>query len=86
MPDSWIIKYLELIGINNKKTKSYWNTNIRLHAEGKLTETGDIATQRGIFHGDSLSLSRLLFWFSLILLTEKLDKLNTGYAEHTTQK
>jgi hypothetical protein len=48
VPRGWIIKSLELIGINNKvilftkKVMSYWRTRMRLHAENKLTETEDI--------------------------------------------
>jgi len=47
-----------------------------LHTEGKLIETEDRETQCGIFPGDSLS--QLLFCVSLILITEQLNKLNTG--------
>ena len=42
VPHSWIIKSLELIGINNKvilftkKVMTYWKTRICLHAENKL--------------------------------------------------
>jgi hypothetical protein len=42
--ESWIIKSLELIGINNKtisftkKTTIYGKTNMRLHTEGKPIE------------------------------------------------
>jgi hypothetical protein len=36
-----------------------------------------------VFQGDSLS--HLLFFISLIPLTEQLNKLNTGYEEHTTR-
>jgi hypothetical protein len=42
LPHSWIIKYVELIGINNKviaftkKAVTYWRTRIRLHAEHEL--------------------------------------------------
>jgi hypothetical protein len=48
VPHSWIIKYLELIGINNKviaftkKAMTYWRTHMRLHAENELIETDDI--------------------------------------------
>jgi len=50
VPHSWIIKYLELIGINNKvisftkkvMSYKYWRTLMRLHAENKLIETEDI--------------------------------------------
>jgi hypothetical protein len=45
---SWIIKSLELIGINNKvisfakKVMPHWKTRICLHAEQKLIKTEDI--------------------------------------------
>jgi hypothetical protein len=45
VPYSWIIKSLELIGINNKviaftkKAMTYWRTCMRLNAENKLIET-----------------------------------------------
>jgi len=82
VPQSWIIKSLELIGINNKvitftkKVTSYWRTRMRLHTENKLIETEDIKIQCGIFQGDSLS--PLLFCISLIPITEQLNRLNTG--------
>ena len=56
VPHSWIIKSLELIGINNKvisftkKGMTYWKTYMCLHAENKLIETEDIKIQCGIFH------------------------------------
>jgi len=89
VPHSWVIKSLELIGINNKvisftkKVMSCWRTRMRLHTESKLTETEDIKTQCGIFQGDSLSPQ--LFCICLIPLTEHLNRLNTGYEEHTTK-
>jgi len=48
LPHSWIIKSLELTGINNKvisftkKVMSYWRTHMCLHTENKLIETADI--------------------------------------------
>jgi hypothetical protein len=54
VPRSWIIKSLELIGINNKvtsfakKVMSYWRTHMRLHTENKLIETDDIKIKCGI--------------------------------------
>jgi hypothetical protein len=54
---------------------------MRLYTEGKLTETEDIEIKYGIFQGDSFSPK--LFCISLFALTEKLNKLNTGYEEHT---
>jgi len=89
MPHSWIIKSLELIGINNKvisftkKVVTYWKAHVCLHAENKLIETEDIKIHCGIFQGDSLS--SLLFCICLIPLTEQLNRLNTGYVEHTTK-
>jgi hypothetical protein len=86
---SWIINSLELIGINNKiisftkKIMSHWRTRMRVHIENKLIETEEIEIQRGIFQGDSLS--PLLFCICLIPLTEQLNRLNTGYEEHTTK-
>ena len=56
---------------------------MRLHTENKLTGTEDIKVQCGIFQGDSLS--PLLFCICLIPLTEQMNKLNTGYEEHTTK-
>jgi hypothetical protein len=89
MPHSWLIKSLELIGINNKvilftkKVMTYWKTCMCLHAENKVIETEDIKIQCGIFHGDSLS--PLLFCICLIPLTEQLNRLNIGYEQHTTK-
>jgi len=60
-----------------------WKTSMHLHTEGKITETEDLEIQHGIFQGDSLT--PLLFCISLIPLTEQLNKLNTGYEEHTTK-
>jgi len=83
------VPQLELIGINNKvitftkKVMSYWRTRMHLHTENKLTETEDIKIQRGIFQADSLS--PLLFCICLIPLTEQLNRLNTGYEQHTTK-
>ena len=56
---------------------------MRLHTENKLIETEDIKIQCGIFQGDPLS--PLLFCICLIPLTEQLNRLNTGYEEHTTK-
>ena len=48
VPRSWIIKSLELIGINKKvisftkKVMSYWRTRMRLHAENKIIEAEDV--------------------------------------------
>ena len=54
VPHSWIIKSLEIIGINTKvisfrKVMGYWRTRMRLHAENTLIETEDIKIQCGIF-------------------------------------
>jgi hypothetical protein len=90
VPHSWIIKSLELIGINNKMisfTKtimSHRRTRMRVHTENKLTETEEIEIQCGTFQG--YSLSPLLFCISLIPLTEQLNRLSTGFEEHTTKK
>jgi hypothetical protein len=87
VPHSWIIKSLEIIGINTKvrsitkKVMGYWRTRMHLHAENKLTETEDTKIQCGIFQVHSLS--PLLFFICLLPLTEQLNMLNTGYEEHT---
>jgi hypothetical protein len=45
VPHSWIIKSLELIGINNKiisfteKIVSHWRTRMHVHTDNKLIET-----------------------------------------------
>ena len=89
VPHSWIIKSLELIGINNKvisctrKVMTSWKTRMCLHSENKLIETEDIKIHCGIFQGESLS--SLPFCICLIPLTEQLNRLNTGYEEHTTK-
>jgi hypothetical protein len=87
MPHSWIIKLLELIGINNKvitfteKGMTYWRSRMRLHAEHELIETEDIKIDCEIFQGDS----PLLFCICFIPLTEQLKRLNIGYEEHITK-
>jgi hypothetical protein len=84
-----MIKSLELIGIDNKiisftkKIMSHWRKRMRVHTENKLIEKEQIEIERGIFQGDSLS--SLLFCICLIPLTEQLNRLNTGYEEHTTE-
>jgi len=89
VPHGWIIKSLEVIGINNKvaaftkKAITYWRTRMRLHAENELIEREDIKVQCGIFQGDSLS--PLLFCICLIPLTEQQNRLNIGYKEHITK-
>jgi hypothetical protein len=86
---SWIIKFVEMIGINNKiisstkKTVSYWKTSMCLYAEEKLIATENNEIQCGIFQGDLLS--PLLFCISFILLTEQMNTFNTEFEEHTTQ-
>jgi hypothetical protein len=54
-----------------------------LNAKQKLIQTEDIKIECGIFQGGSLS--PLLFCICLIPLTEQLNRLNTGYKEHTTK-
>jgi hypothetical protein len=49
----------------------------------KDNKTEDIKIECGIFQGDSLS--PLIFCISLIPLTEKLNRLNTGCEKHTTR-
>jgi len=89
VPHSWIINSLELIGIHKKvisftKTvMSYWITCMHLHTENTLIETEDINTKCGTFQADSLS--PLLFYICLIPITEQLNRLKTGYEEHTTK-
>ena len=67
LPHSWIIKSLELIGINNKvisftkKVTSYWRTHMCLHTENKLIETDGIKIHCAIFQADSLSPLKFAF-------------------------
>jgi hypothetical protein len=55
VPHSWIIKSLELTGINNKiisftkKIMNHWRTRMRVHTENNQTETEEIEIQCGIF-------------------------------------
>jgi hypothetical protein len=89
VPHSWKIKSLELTGIDNKvisftkKVMPHWRTRMCLHAEQKLIKTEDIKIECVIFQEDSLSPP--LFCVCLIPLTEQLNRLNTGYEEHTTK-
>jgi hypothetical protein len=75
---SWIVKSLEITGINTKvrsftkKVMGYWRARMRLDAKNKLIETEDIKILIGIFQGDSLS--PLLFCICLIPLTEELNE------------
>jgi hypothetical protein len=79
---SWIIKYLELIGINNKiilftkNTMSSCKSIVLPYAEEKLIGTEDTEVGWGMFECDSLS--PLLFCVSLIPVTERLTKVKTG--------
>jgi len=82
---SWIFKYLQLIGINYKlilfmkKIMSFWKSSVLPYAEEKLIGTigtEDTEVGWGMFQSDSLS--PLLFCFSLIPVTERLTKANTG--------
>jgi len=81
-PHSWIIKLGSITKLYHLP-RSYWIAGMGLHTEDKLIETEDIKIQCGIFQEDSLSL--LLFCICLIPLTEQLNRLNTGYEEHTTK-
>jgi len=87
LPHSWIIKSLEISGINNKAVSftknvmSYCGTRMHLHTENKTIETEDIKIQRRIFQ--ECSLFPLIFCIYLIPLTEHLNRLNTQYEEHT---
>jgi hypothetical protein len=66
-----------------KKAMSYWKKRVRLHTEWKTPVTEDLEITRGVHQGDSLS--PLLFCVSLILFTEQMNKLNTGYEEQATK-
>jgi hypothetical protein len=57
---------------------------MRVHTENKVIETEQIEIQCGIFQG--YSLSPLLFCICLIPVTEQLNRLTTGYEEHTIKK
>jgi hypothetical protein len=89
VPHNWIIKSLQLIGINEKviaftkKAMTYWKKCMRLQAENEFIETEDIKIDCGIFQGDSLS--PLLFCICLIPLMEQMNRLNTGYEQHITK-
>jgi hypothetical protein len=54
VPHSWIIKSLQLIGINNKiisfnrKATNYCKTSTCLHTEGKIIQCVPLATEPGI--------------------------------------
>ena len=84
VPHSWIIKSLELLGINDKvitftkKAITTWKTRMHRQSENKVLETEDIKIQYGIFQGDSLSIC-------LIPLTEHLNRLSTLYEDQTTK-
>ena len=74
VPHSWIIKFLELLGINNtviaftKKVMTYRRICMGLHAEDELIQTEDMKIECGIFQGDSLSAH--LFCICLFPLNE----------------
>ena len=58
LPHSWIIKSLELLGINDKvitftkKAMTTWKTHMHPQTENKVLEREDIKIQCGIFQGD----------------------------------
>ena len=80
VPDSWMIRSLELVGAAKnivyllKETIKNWKANLIC----SNTDQGAAKKNRGIFQGDSLS--PLLFVVSLLSLTLVLWKMKQGYS------
>ena len=63
---------------------SYCMTSMRLHTEGKIIETEDVEIKRKIFQGDAMP--PVLLCINIFALTEHLNKLKSGYQEHTAKE
>jgi hypothetical protein len=86
VPHTWIIEFLELLGVNNKINpllrKILVRANkMRLYAEEKLTERKVQQYTVEYFKETHYLSALLLLYISLIPLTELLIRLNTGYEE-----
>jgi hypothetical protein len=81
VPHSWIIKSLELIGINNKitsftkKIMRHWRTRMRVHTETKLIETEEIEIQ-------SWNIARRLIITAAVLHLLSPPHRTIGRAQH----
>ncbi|XP_063592543.1 uncharacterized protein LOC134769733 [Penaeus indicus] len=80
VPHSWILESLELANVADNVIsfimRSMRNWNVDLTSCGEFL--GKVNIRRGIFQGDSLS--PLLFVICMILLTDILRKVPTGYT------
>ena len=85
MPHSWIIKYLELIVINNKvtsftkKVMSYCRTRMQLHTQNNVTETEDVKNTMW-------NISRRFTVTAAILHLLNLSHWTTEYVEHRIRR
>ena len=86
VPHSWILESLELANVADNVIefirRSMKNWNVDLMSCGEFL--GKVNIRRGIFQGDSLS--PLLFVICMILLTEILRKIPTGYTLKSGEK
>ena len=69
IPHSWLLKVLQIYGIDPKvvhffkETMKRWTTRLQLKTEGGIMKIEEIQLKRGIFQGDSFSA----LWFCLAL-------------------
>lgn len=83
VPHSWILDALKIYRVSPRIVKfvgesmTKWQTKITLTHQSQTIKTRNIAINRGIFQGDSLS--PLLFCLSLIPLSSMLNRERYGY-------
>jgi hypothetical protein len=61
-----------------------WNTRLHLKIKQEVMQSQPIQIRKGMFQGDSLS--PLLFCMALIPLTNELNRTESGYRIHGTDR